>query len=159
MSQYTHIFIRKNDIFIELGCFSRNNEIAQAINEAGAPWEKIKGYMESDIREIRDDLKKKIDQLNDEIASTEAVIHEVGTWNNTVEEKREAIADYKEQLNWLKEELDETNYAYAYLDVMMSIAYNSELDQKYEQNKEVITPAIYCGIECGSDVTVDDIDA
>lgn len=159
MSQYTHIFVRKNDIFIELGCFSRNNEIAQAINEAGAPWEKIRGYMESDIREIRDDLKTKIDKLNDEIASTEAVIHEVGTWNNTVEEKREAIADYKEQLSELKEELDDTNYAYTYLDVMMSIAYNSELDQKYEQNKEVITPAIYCGIECGSDVTVDDIDA
>ena len=157
MSEYTHVFIRKNDTFIELNCFSRNSGIAQALKYGIAPWEKIRGYMESDIRDICNDVKEQIDKLTDEVAATEAVMHEVGSWNNTVEEKREAIAGYKEELSYLEEELDDARHAYTYFSVLRSIAGNSELSQKWEYGKKEITPVIYFGIECGSDVTVEDI--
>lgn len=153
MSQYTHIFIRDNDNFVELGCYSRSNAIAQAFN--GAPYEKIDSYSSVDLYNVAGEIKAHMELYKDNIADYRSQMALIPSFNNSVEDKTEALSQYTEMIREAEDELEELNFAYDVVTFLAHIADEYEMDVRYEHAKD--QPRIYVGVECGSQVTVEDI--
>ena len=57
MSQYTSVFLRKNNEFIEISCTSRGNMMSRIFDNF-APWEKIQKMSADLLREILYDYRE-----------------------------------------------------------------------------------------------------
>ena len=153
MSQYTHIFVRDNDNFVELNCYSRSSAIAQAFR--GAPYEKIEAYSSDDLRNVAGEINEQIELYKKNIADYRSQMALIPSFNNSIEDKTEALSQYTEMIRDAEEDLEEQNYAYDVVSFLVGVADEYEMDVRYEHAKD--QPRIYVGVECGSKVTVNDI--
>lgn len=156
MSQYTQIFVRKGNDFVEIGSYGRSSSIAKFFN-GYAPWEKVKELTSSDVGEIIDNIKSSIQGSKDIIAKRQEIIGQVKTWNNSIEEKRELISEYMEYNAEDEEIIEEMSYALHVAQFLSSAIYEHNISWKYgdhaEGDKKV--GLIYIGIEVGYEVTRD----
>ena len=108
-----------------------------------APWEKIQRISESKMQQFQDDAAERMNALKECIAQHEKLIGEIGSWNNSIDEKIELINDYQRAIEDDRQDLDELQAVNYYLHFMRHMI---------EDGTE-----IYAGVECGSTVTVEDI--
>lgn len=143
MSAYIHIFARsKHDDFVELWCSAGSSAMMQIMNH-WAPWERIRRVSESMMRQFQDDAITRIDEFKSCITHHEKLISEIGSWNNSIDEKIELINDYQRAIEDDRSDLDEWQAVNYYLHFIQNMI---------EEGVE-----IYAGVECGSTVTVEDI--
>ena len=140
MSQYTHVFARKYDTFIELSCYCRGSYIADALQDY-APWEKIRLLTKEDVDSIIDNLKLSKENYKESVHRHKDAIATISQFNNTVGEKAEAIREEQEYMEECQQELDDVEAALMFIYFIQDV--NAD---------------IYVGCECGSDVTVGDIE-
>lgn len=148
MSQYTHIFLEKQNTFIEVSCTGRSHALSEMFYDY-APWEKIRlmtpDQLSSIYREYTDNLKRWHDHRNELTKRVEAI----ATFNNSIEDKMEAWNDLRDEIAEVDETIEELNAALIVLNQLRIIVSDSATD---------VPVHVYVGVECGSDVTVNDIE-
>lgn len=151
MSMYTHIFLRKGDEFLEVSCTGRNSALSEML-EHYAPWEKVRLLTVKDLTDIN---RKYTDELNkwkkyiDDQQARKALI---ASFNNSVEDKMEAVHDCDAAIEDTTETIDELSYALMQIQWLINIA--EDADGEYGNHIQ-----IYAGTECGGEITPDMIEA
>ncbi len=154
MSEYTHIFLEKEGTFIEVSCTCRGNAISEMFDEY-APWEKIREITHEDLQQIYRQYNDELTKWKQHQKDLEERIKVIAAFNNSVDEKLEALHDNDESINETKETIDQLEYALSTVTLLDDILDGSERNVKYEQMAPV---HIYAGRECGSNVTMDDVE-
>lgn len=156
MSEYTQIFVRKGEDLVEIGCYGRSSSIAEFAKDY-APWEKVRELTESDANGIISEIKSRIAQFKTTIANRNEIISQIKDWNNSIDEKKEAITSYVEMNSEDEEIIEEMQFALHVFQFLSSAIYSFNLDWKYgEGEKPVKRPGfIYLGREVGNEITDD----
>lgn len=144
MSAYISFFIRsKNDEFIEFSVVSRNNQVFQHAQY----WVNYGRIAQVNLNKIDSAISDIHDELGDCFDTQELYeqkIKDVASFNNSVDEKLEALHEYRKDIIEIDEEIK---------GLMAAVQFFNFLKDMIEQNCR-----IYVGYECGPDVTVNDID-
>lgn len=143
MSQYLNIYLRSKDTGaftrIYVGNFWRRNRDAFGY----VPYEKVRLVTETELEDDIHGLDEQIGVLKDEIASYEAFIKEIGTWNNSIEEKIQAMEDERDLIDNAKDDMDELQLVRNFLWTLRCLDTSGGL---------------YVGLECGGSITDADIE-
>lgn len=150
MSAYIQFFIRHENIFLPIGTFSRGNYIYQLFNDF-APWEKIRPITISDLERIRNEMVLDIEKAKDQLKEIKERRALVATFNNSVEDKLEALMGYDEYEQGVKDDLAMAEYTRGYLNTLSDILDDIQFDERYDSDTY-----IYVGVEVGNP-TIDDI--
>ena len=149
MSTYTNFFLRKGDMFIPVGSFSRNSSIYRIANVG--TWEKIaplsRERLDNLIRAAGDEIRR----IEKDVLSVREKIKEISMFNNSVEDKIKCIAEYERDLDMLDEELDKMSFAKNYFIFLSIAAENADGREGIDANKFV-----YAGLEIANP-TLDDL--
>lgn len=151
MSAYVDFFIRNKDDFIPIADYSRNSMIYSIVTDV--PYEKIRAITTRDISEFINIAVEKIRDYEQKICKEKERIKLVATFDNSIEEKLEVIAQYEEGIEEYTQSIEECNYAknfFSFLTELINV-------RRWEENSSVnINEYIYAGIEIGRP-TVEDI--
>lgn len=142
MSQDMYFFARSdhND-FVQIDCFSRNHSIYKRATEIiSIPYEKIALVHAADLRKCADITQGYIELVKDRIKKIQERIELISTFNNSVDEKIEAVNYYSDGLFEDEQDLDENIFAQNFFIMLQNIQ-----------------APIYIGIDCGSLVTLENI--
>lgn len=150
MSMYTHIFLRKGNEFLEVSCTGRSSALSEML-EHYAPWEKVRLLTIKDLKDIYEQYTNELDKWKDYIAKQQAQRSLIASFNNSVEDKIEAIQDCNASIDEVSETVDELSYALMQIRWLISIA--EDADGEYGNHIQ-----IYVGIECGGEITPDMIE-
>ena len=111
MSQYIHFFIRSTDKLLPIRTASRSSSIYQFFCDY-APYEKVRALSMGMLQEIREEISKQISKWTHQIEEDQKDLQLVASFNNSVEDKieaiksaREAIRENEEFVNEMKETL------------------------------------------------------
>ena len=147
MSQYIEFFVKsKEDNFTCIASFPRSHIIYQTlVNEV--PYGKICKLNFSSISRVILSLTEKKVEWRKRKEEYDNMWDRIGTFNNSVQEKLEAMAEFREALLEIKENIDDIDNAINYLKVFQLMVEEMQTDS---------TIGLYCGIEVG-EPTVEDI--
>ena len=154
MSQYIQFFIRSNsDEFLPIGVFSRCNVIYDFFERYfNTPYEKIAAITVKDLMYLIEKIDNHIEVYNDRIVKLEEKIKIITECNNSVEDKMVAIDEVYSDIKNCVEDRNEFKQARSYVcsleEILDAIAY----DDKYCKDTY-----LYCGIEVGDNLTIEDI--
>lgn len=153
MSQYISFYVRsKKDEFIGLGDFSRNNLIYQLTDRAiVVPYEHIRALTSDDLRDMEDEATAERDLLNSRIAKYRSYITDIASFNNSLDEKMERVAEYQDLIDEATEQLRKVELTDSYFQFLDAIIETNDF------NGIPMDKCVYCGIEI-SDPTIDDIE-
>ena len=151
MSQYLEVFLRKKDQFIYLCSFSRSHAVYQIINNH-VPYEKIRKVTSENFKEWQLEAEENIADYKRQLAEIEDNLKLVSTFNNSVEEKVEAVGGLICEKNDLLEELERANDALSWIIHLYIIMDSLRYIDKPEDAAD-----IYMGVEVGLSPTVEDI--
>ena len=150
MSAYIQFFIRNENVFLPIGTFSRGNYIYQLFNNF-APWEKIRPITISDLERIHNEMISDIEKAKDQLKEIDKRRALIATFNNSTEEKLEALEGYDEYEQGVKDDLAMAEYTKGYLNTLSDILDDVQFDERYDSDAY-----LYVGVEVGNP-TVDDI--
>lgn len=154
MSSYMYFFVRKNENFLPLVCYSRSNAIYEAFSDF-APYEKVRpltsGFVSDVLNEQSEDLselKKHLKDYHDELTL-------IASFNNSVEDKMQAIYDARGSIEETEEIIEECEYAIAFCRFLLDILDEADGTKYYEDENLHLDPAhyLYYGVECGDNIT------
>ena len=153
MSEYMSFFIRRDvENFVPLFTFSRNCVIYEILRYS-VPYGKISPLSYHTLENKSNECERRIKDTEDRIKRCEEERALIASFNNSVEEKMEALADNAQWLGEIKDNLEEERRALytiiALIDIVEEIRFNDAWDKdKY----------IYAGIEVCSPTTKDVIE-
>ena len=153
MSSYLSFFIRNKNDFLPIGTFCRSSEIYQ-ITEKGliVPYAKIMSITKKDIKTILDICEERIENYNEAIISFKERIDFIKNCNNSLEDKLEEYNDYDETIRGYEDGIEEVNEVKNYFNTLDIILEDISYTDTFDQSKY-----IYCGIEVGYNINLDDI--
>lgn len=154
MSQYIQFFIKSNsNEFLPIGVFSRCNAIYGFFEEYfNAPYEKIAAITMQDLTYLVRKIDDCIKIHNDRIVELEQKIKTITEYNNSVKEKMLAIDDVNSVIKEYVRERDEFKWARDYVCSLQEIIDAIAYDDKYCKDTY-----LYCGIEVGNNLSINDI--
>lgn len=149
MSQYIHFFIRSTDKLLPIRTASRSSSIYQFFCDY-APYEKVRALSIGMLQEIREEISKQISKWTHQIEEDQKDLQLVASFNNSVEDKIEAIKSAREAIRENEESVNEMKEALAFTYFLMDIHNEVEDSNYYYKEEEKIDPTkyIYFGIEC-----------
>ena len=150
MSQYIHFFIRSTDKLLPIRTASRSSSIYQFFCDY-APYEKVRALSMDMLQEIREEISKQISKWTHQIEEDQKDLQLVASFNNSVEDKIEAIKSARDAIRENEEFVNEMKEALAFT-YFLTDMYNEVEDSNYyykEEEKIDPTKYIYFGIECG----------
>lgn len=158
MSSYINFFIRSDDKFLPLGDFSRSSEIYQRLHN-DVPYEKLRALTYNKLDSIEDDIIEDKRVLNDKIRNYKKEIDLIATFNNSTEEKLEAINSTKEVIRDCQESIDELDFAKGWFNSLCRMI-DSASDYTDENYNHLINADkyIYAGIEAPCVPTLKDVE-
>lgn len=151
MSSYIHFFLRCGDKFLPIGTYGRSTHIYQAF-EHFAPWERIRPVTIHFLDGVKNTLKD-LDSLVSDITAARERIFQIGAFNNSIDEKLNAINSIEEEIAESKEEVEEIRNARNFIGFLYDILDEAEYSSAQLNANEYL----YVGLECGGSVTVADI--
>ena len=156
MSQYIHIFVRSDkDEFIPIRCARRGSVIYDTFGDY-APYEKIAPVTGDTLSRIGDDINNRLKQCQNSIdkynGKIELITQMAGV---SIEDRVDHINDYMNTINEYKEDMKQLEIANNYILFLADIIEEKDDSVKYYSGRDI--PVIYMGIECGSSVTLDDV--
>lgn len=149
MSQYIHFFIRSTDKLLPIRTASRSSSIYQFFCDY-APYEKVRALSMGMLQEIREEISKQLSKWTHQIEEDQKDLQLVVSFNNSVEDKIEAIKSARETLRGREEVVEEIKAALAFTHFLMDIYNEVEDSNYYYKEEERIDPTkyLYFGIEC-----------
>ena len=149
MSQYIHFFIRSTDKLLPIRTASRSSSIYQFFCDY-APYEKVRALSMDMLQEIREEISKQLSKWTHQIEEDQKDLQLVASFNNSVEDKIEAMKSAREALHEREEIVEEIKVALAFTNFLMDIYNEVEDSNYYYKEEEKIDPTkyIYFGIEC-----------
>lgn len=156
MSQYTYIFVRSDkDEFIPIRC-TRRSSVTYDIFGDYAPYEKIAPVTEDTLSRIRDDINNRLKEYQDGIDKYNRKIDLVTRMAGvSIENRVDTINDYMNAIDERKEDMKQFERANNYVSFLADIIDEKNDGVRYYGGRDI--PVIYIGIECGSNVTLDDV--
>ena len=149
MSQYIHFFVRSTDKLLPIRTASRSSSIYQFFCDY-APYEKVRALSMDMLQEIREEISKQLSKWTHQIEEDQKDLQLVASFNNSVEDKIEAMNSARETLHEREEVVEEIKVALAFTSFLMDIYNEVEDSNYYYKEEEKIDPTkyIYFGIEC-----------
>lgn len=149
MSAYVEFYLKNAGKFLPIGSFSRSGSIYAAFQHV-APWEKACAVTSQMLEKILHEQYTNLEGFKNHRAEVEARKATIATFNNSVEDKMQALADVEETLSDLDDTIDELQYALDYIRFLSEIldAVDPRLEE-YGGPKIDPDKYLYCGIECG----------
>lgn len=150
MSQYIHFFIRSTDKLLPICTASRSSSIYQFFCDY-APYEKVRALSMDMLQEIREEINKQISKWTHQIEEDQKDLQLVASFNNSVEDKIEAMKSARDAIRENEEFINEMKEALAFT-YFLTDMYNEVEDSNYYYKEEAridSTKYIYFGIECG----------
>ena len=150
MSQYLELYVKsKEDNFTYLDAFSRSTFMYRLLNEdIGAPYEKVQKMTKVRLQEAIEAGTGYLQNIVDRKKKHEDTLQLISSFNNSVDEKMEAIYEHQEYLEEYDESIVEMEWTMNYLRVLLNMVNT----MSYEGSNT----GLYYGIEVGSP-TIDDI--
>lgn len=152
MSMYVNFLIKVGDKFIHIADYSRNSQIYKITSDY-LPYEKVRALSVQDLerfasvaRDVANECKDKIEKINN-------LIRNISGFNNSVEDKLQAIAEYEGDKRDWGEDLDEINFAinfFTFLEGLIESVTYGEGSKDIDADKY-----LYAGIEVGEPVEVE----
>ena len=146
MSQYLHIFVNKDNMFIPIKWSGRSGAMYEML-EHYAPYEKIAQVTAGELHDVYSTYEREVHKWTDHIAQLHKDIELIASFGNSVDDKLEAINDKKDAIEESENILRELQRALAQLDLLIDIAEDS-----------IAGVRIYVGIACGDNVTINDVE-
>ena len=150
MSQYLEFYVKsKEDNFTYLDAFSRSTCMYRLLNEdIGAPYEKVRKMTKARLQEAIGIGSDYLQSITERKKKQEDTLQLISSFNNSVDEKMEAIYEHQEILEEYDDSITEWEWTLNYLRVLLNMVEN----MSYEESKT----GLYYGIEVGSP-TLEDI--
>lgn len=144
MSQYIHFYIRNGENFLPIGTFSRSSSIYSIANEElNVPYEKISALNGEKISICIRSANKALGLLKTRIEGWRKDKELIASFNNSVEDKLEAIADINRMIEDDEYELDILESTVGFFRTLSTIYDDIRYEDDYDEGDY-----IYCGIEC-----------
>lgn len=157
MSSYINFFIRSEDKFLPLSDFSRSSEIYQRLHN-NVPYEKLRALTYNELDSIEDDIIEDKRKYTDLISEYKKEIELIATFNNSAEEKLEAINSTESIIKDIEESISELNFAQGWFNSLCRIL-DSARDCFDENNNPLVDADkyIYAGVETPCVPTLEDV--
>ena len=157
MSSYINFFIRIDDKFLHLSDFSRSSEIYQRLYN-NVPYEKLRALTYNELDSIEDAIIEDKRKYADLISEYKKEIELIATFNNSAEEKLEAINSTESMMKDIEESISELNFAQGWFNSLCSII-DSARDYTDEDNNLLVDADkyIYAGVETPCVPTLKDV--
>ena len=155
MSQYTHIFVRSDkDEFIPIRCARRGSVTYDTFGDY-APYGKIAPVTEDTLSRIRDDINNRLKECQDRIDRYNRRIDLVTRMTGvSIEDRVDHINEYMNDIDGYKEDMKQLEMANNYASFLADIIDEKGDGVRWYGGRDV--PVIYIGVECGSNVTLND---
>ena len=150
MSQYIHFFIRSTDRLLPIRTTSNYSSVYRFFGDY-APYEKARALSMQELQDIREEINTRIDELTRHIEEGRTNLQLIASFNNSVEDKIEAIESARDFIRENEEYVNEMKEALAFTYFLIDI-YNEADYTKYEDETARLDPTkyLYFGIECGT---------
>lgn len=125
MSQYVDVYLKYNGVYIECQHFCRTTALYSAVSNM-LPYGKLKLMEHNDFNSILIELRNNKDKVKITLRQLEKTKAEIGSWNNSVEEKMEALADINNDITENEELLESLKGATYFIEFLDAIRYNEE---------------------------------
>lgn len=159
MSQYMQFFVRCEDKFVPMCDYSKSNKIFEAFAYA-VPYGKIAPITETILHGVQEYLTGWEDNIQARIASYKDLIESIRHFDNSVDDKLEAIASVSSDIFSEEGRLEEIRFAKAFTnildDILVSAKYRDDGDGCPLANYTEDT-VLYAGIEVPEYPTMDDV--
>ena len=148
MSQYIHFFVRSTDKLLPIYTASRSSSIYLSFSDY-APYGKAYALSIQELQDIREEINTRIDEWTHRIEEERTNLQLIASFNNSVEDKIEAIETARNSIRENEELVNEMKEALAFTYFLINI-YNEADDTKYEDETARLNPNkyLYFGIEC-----------
>ena len=150
MSQYIHCFVRTTDRLLPIYTTSHSSSIYRFFSDY-APYEKARALSMQELQDIREEINIRIDEWTRRIEEDRTNLQLIASFNNSVEDKIEAIETARDFIRENEEYINEMKEALAFAYFLINM-YNEADDTKYEDETARLDPTkyLYFGIECGT---------
>ena len=150
MSQYIHFFVRSTDKLLPIYTSSHHSSVYRFFGDY-APYEKARALSIHELKEIREEISIRIDEWTHRIEEERTNLQLIASFNNSVEDKIEAIESARDSIRENEEYVNEMKEALAFTYFLIDM-YNEADDTKYEDETARLDPTkyLYFGIECGT---------
>ena len=150
MSQNMCFFIRSTDRLLPIHSASHSSSIYRFFSDY-APYEKARALSIQELQEIREEINTRIDEWTRRIEEERTNLQLIASFNNSVEDKIEAIESARDSIRENEEYVNEMKEALAFIYFLMDIYIEAD-DTKYEDETARLDPNkyLYFGIECGT---------
>lgn len=152
MSEYMTFVVRKGDVFTPIYTCTRSSEVFQDMKcmaEYGFLTEvhkdELVGRIEHEKAYARD--------LEKDIEAIEANKRLLADWNNSIEDKMEALSQYSLSQQEIRDRIEEVRATAVKLQFLYSIAEELEFFKDYSKKES----GLYVGIEIPEDPSLEDI--
>lgn len=158
MSQYISFYLRCEDKFLPLMSFSRSTTLYQAFNDTYVPYGHIKPVTHHQLMLVAESLSNSESNMRQILVRREAEKALIPSFNNSTDEKLEAIEELDESIYEIKEELSSIEAAKTTVGVFADI-----IDEaKYHKDEATINGCseenyLFVGVEAPTWPTIDDI--
>lgn len=141
MSAYIQFFIKANDdLFIPIGTFCRSHILYTICTNA--PWEAVAAVTPNQIHNWLDSVEGSIGVTKDRIAKYQEQMRAIATFNDSIDEKLEAIHEIQSYIEEENDDLLRYDAAIAYLNTLLTI-----IDANRYEDGVDINQLLYYGVE------------
>ena len=105
MSAYIDFYVKRNNVYVPIGDFSRSNPIYQVMSDF-IGWEKIVHFDEKLYNDVISRFNDKIANYKEMKADYENKINLIKTMEAPLNEKMEFIHDYQESIHEIDDEIE-----------------------------------------------------
>lgn len=155
MSQYIHFYVRREDIFINLCEFSRNNYVYKALSDS-VVYEKIQPLTIEELREAKEYLEDLIKENKKQIERLQQLNQHITQMNNSISEKMNQICSNIDEIKDLKVDIKDLSCALGHLNFLIHVYWCND-DWMWDTEEKRKQPFLYVGIESSYNPTINDI--
>lgn len=152
MSQYVEFYLRVGDRFAPILTRSRSTNLYQMVSHA-VPYEGIRALNKDDIRGFTEDARAEVRRIEENIARQREQLAMIPHFDNTVDEKLQAIDGTQDYIEDLEQEAACARSDLAFFQMLDDMWEEAEQTKWYkdEHPEGAIDPNkyIYAGVECG----------
>lgn len=153
MSMYVNFFIKRDNKFIRIADYSRNSQIYKITSDC-LPYGKARALTIFDLENFSNTVREDIIECKKRIEKINTCINNISNFNNSIEDKLEAIHTYEMDKSDWEDDIEELQFAknfFMFLEDLIESGIYGEENKEMNSNKY-----LYAGIEVGEPVEVEE---
>ena len=152
MSQYMTFVVRKGDVFTPIYTCSRSSDLYQNL-KAAVDYGKLTEVHKDELVECIEREKAYVQDLEKDIEAIESNKKLIADWNNSIDEKLEALSRYDLSQQDVRDRIEEAQDTAVRLQFLYDIAEELEYFKDYSKKES----GLYAGIEIPEDPSLEDL--